>query len=88
MVLKETKYQWLNTHEDMRTKAAVEFRDLLKRHFFGIINYITFPISNASSEGMNSIIQSLRRVARGLPNFHNFRARTLFHLGKLETDPV
>lgn len=142
MVLKGTKYQWLKTHEDMRTKAAVEFRDLLvqnlqtgtawglkelfdhfwsyksrscamrffeswvesvkdsglmplikasetlKRHFVGIINYITFPISNASSEGMNSIIQSLRTVARGLPNFHRFRARILFHLGKLEMDPA
>lgn len=142
LVLKGTKYQWLKTHEDMRTKAAVEFRDLLvqnlqtgtawglkelfdhfwsyksrscamrffdswvesvkdsglmplikasetlKRHFVGIINYITFPISNASSEGMNSIIQSLRTAARGLPNFQRFRARILFHLGKLEMDPA
>jgi transposase len=29
MILKGTKYQWLRTHEDMRTKAAVEFRELL-----------------------------------------------------------
>lgn len=142
MILKGTKYQWLRTHEDMRTKAAVEFRELLvhnlrtgtawglkelfdrfwsyksracamrffyswmdsvkdsgltplikaaetlSRHFAGIMNYITFPISNASAEGMNSIIQTLSSVARGLPNFNNFRARILFHLGKLDMDPA
>jgi transposase len=142
MVLKGTKYQWLQTHDDMRTKAAVEFRGLLVqnlqtgtawglkelfdhfwsyksrasamrffyswiesvkdsglsplikasetllRHMAGIINYISFPISNASAEGMNSIIQTLRCVARGLPNFGNFRARILFHLGKLDMEPA
>jgi transposase len=141
MVLKGTKYQWLKTHEDMRTKSAVEFRELLvqnlqtgtawalkelfdhlwtyksrshamrfiyswvesvndsgltpmitasatiMRHMAGILNYISFPITNASSEGMNSIIQSLRCAARGLPNFANFRARILFHLGKLDMLP-
>jgi len=142
MVLKGTKYQWLRTHEDMRLKSAVEFRQLLvhnlqtgtawglkemfehfwtyksracamrffyawiqsvedsglkpmiaaagtlHRHMAGIMNYITFPITNASAEGMNSIIQSLRTVARGLPNFANFRARILFHLGGLDMNPA
>jgi hypothetical protein len=34
------------------------------------------------------LIQSLRAVPRGVTNFPNFRARILFHLGKLEMDPV
>ncbi|MBU6303227.1 MAG: transposase, partial [Verrucomicrobia bacterium] len=60
----------------------------LQRHMAGIMNYVTFPITNASSEGMNSIIQSLRSAARGLPNFANFRARILFHLGDLDMNPA
>lgn len=142
MILKGTKYQWLKTHEDMRRKSEIEFRDLLvhnlqtgtawslkemfdrfwtyksracamrffyawiqsvedsglkpmiaaaatlQRHMAGIMNYVTFPITNASSEGMNSIIQSLRSAARGLPNFGNFRARILFHLGDLDMNPA
>lgn len=142
MVLKSTKYQWLRAHEDMRTKAAVEFRELLvqnlqtgtawglkelfdnlwtyksrawamrffysweqavqdsglaamvkagetlRNHLGGILNYINFSITNASAEGMNSKIQSLRCAARGLPNFANFRARVLFHIGKLDMEPA
>ena len=142
MLLKGTKYQWLKTHEDMRLKSALEFRELLvqnlqtgtawslkemfdhfwsyksracamrffhawldsvedsglkpmmkaastlRNHMAGIMNYITFPITNASSEGMNSLIQALRVVARGLPNFKSFRARILFHLGKLDMEPA
>lgn len=142
MVLKGTKYQWLRTHEDMRLKSAVQFRQLLvqelqtgmawslkelfdhfwsyrsrshamrffynwiesvndsalspmmkaartlRDHLGGLLNYITFPITNASAEGINSIIQGLRTAARGLPKFETFRARILFHLGGLSMEPV
>jgi transposase len=137
-----TKYQWLRTHDDMRLKCDIEFRQLLaqdlrtgtawslkemfehfwdyrsmawalkffhnwidtvnesglkpmmkvaetlRRHMAGIMNYIAYPITNASAEGMNSMIQGLRTAAKGLPVFANFRARILFHLGGLNLDPA
>jgi transposase len=141
-LLTGTKYQWLRTHEDMRLKSEVEFRELLvhnlqtgtawglkemfdhfwtykstawamrffynwidtvtesglkpmmkvaetlRKHMAGILNYIAYPITNASAEGINSLIQGLRTAARGLPVFENFRARILFHLGGLNLDPA
>lgn len=142
MILRGTKYQWLRTHEDMRRKSALEFRQLLVEelqtgtawslkelfdhfwtyrstshamrffynwiesvgdsglkpmiragqtllnHLDGLLNYITFPITNASAEGINSVIQGLRTAARGLPKFETFRARILFHLGGLNMEPL
>jgi hypothetical protein len=38
-------------------------------------------------EGFNSMIQSIRHSARGLPNFASLRTRVLFHLGRLQLKP-
>lgn len=77
-------YHWLDTANESGLKPLIKVAGTLLRHMAGIVNYISFPITNASSEGMNSQIQHLRFAARGLPNFTNFRARILFHLGGLD----
>ena len=79
-------YSWEN--RTPFTPRTIKVAATLQNHMAGIMNYITFPITNASSEGMNSIILALRVAARGLPNFENFRARILFHLGKLDMEPA
>lgn len=81
-------YDWIDTVNDSGLKPMMKVADTLLKHMAGIMNYITFPITNASAEGLNSIIQGLRTAARGLPNFENFRARILFHLGGLNMDPA
>jgi transposase len=142
LILSGTKYLWLRRHEDLRQRAAAEFRsllvqdlqtgtawalkenfdrfwgytslawaikflwdwvetaratklaplgnvaDMIDKHAEGILNYLVHPITNAAAEGINSIIQSLKHAARGLPNFHSFRARVLFFLGKLDLTPA
>jgi len=45
-------------------------------------------ITNAAAEGINSVIQSLKHAARGLPSFDVFRIRVLFFLGKLDLTPA
>jgi transposase len=62
-------------------KAAAR---MLKSHFPEVLNYIAHRITNAASEGLNSIIQLIKANARGLPNFQNFRTRILFFCGKLD----
>jgi transposase len=57
---------------------------MLRRHETGLLNYCTHRISNACAEGFNSAIQLIKSNARGLRNFGNYRARILFHCGKLE----
>ena len=61
---------------------------MVKRHLWGIVSFVRHPIANAATEGINSMIQSLRHAARGLPNFASFRNRVLFHLGQLSLKPA
>ncbi len=56
---------------------------MLRRHEQGLLNYSQHRISNACAEGFNSAIQLIKANARGLRNFTNYRARILFHCGKL-----
>jgi transposase len=137
-----TKYLWLRRHEDLRQRAAAQFRsllvqdlqtgtawalkenfdrlwkytslawaikflwdwvetaratqltplakvaDMIDKHAEGILNYLRHPITNAAAEGINSVIQSLKHAARGLPRFESFRTRVLFFLGKLDLKPA
>ena len=50
----------------------------------GVLNYSKHRISNACAEGFNSAIQFIKANARGFRNFTNYRARILFHCGKLD----
>ena len=53
-------------------------------HLAGLLNYSKHGINNASAEGFNSAIQLIKANARGFRNFINYRARILFHCGKLD----
>lgn len=61
---------------------------LLKEHLAELLNYHRHPITNAASEGFNSLIQNIKANARGLPNFAKFRTRILFYCGKLNMLPA
>jgi transposase len=81
-------YNWIDSVNDSGLKPMIKAAQTLQNHLGGLLNYITFPISNASAEGINSIIQGLKTAARGLPKFESFRARILFHLGGLSMEPL
>ena len=57
---------------------------MLRRHEEGLLNFSQHRISNACAEGFNSAIQLIKANARGFRNFINYRARILFHCGKLD----
>jgi transposase len=56
----------------------------LKARFENIVSYFRHRITNATAEGLNSKIQSLKSAARGFRNFFNYRTRILFFCGKLD----
>ena len=56
---------------------------MLRRHEEGLLTFSQHRISNACAEGFNSAIQLIKANARGFRNFTNYRARILFHCGKL-----
>ena len=57
---------------------------MLRRHEAGLLAYSGHRISNACAEGFNSAIHLIKANARGFRDFDNYRARILFHCGKLE----
>jgi transposase len=59
----------------------------LKRHLPNLLTYFKHHVTNALSEGYNSIIQTLKSNARGFRNFDNYRTRILFFCGKLNLLP-
>ncbi len=61
---------------------------MLKNHLDGLLNFMSFSITNAVAEGFNSKIQSIKSAARGFKNFLNYRTRILFFCGKLNLFPA
>ncbi len=79
---------WMLEVKKRDLKPMTKVADMLKRHCQGIFSYITEPISNGVSEGLNSKIQLIKSAARGLRTFQSYRRRILFFCGKLEMSPV
>lgn len=71
---------WLN-----RSKLTPmrEFANLLKGHWNEILNYFDHRYTNAILEGMNSIIQTIKRRARGFRNDEYFKTMIYLVCGKL-----
>lgn len=83
-VIFERFYTWAvrSRLEPMKRSAR-----MIKRHLRGILNAIRLGITNARLEGMNSVIQWLKRSARGFRNRERFRNAIYFHLGGLDLYP-
>ncbi len=77
-------YFWA-THS--RLQPVIDAAKTLKRHLTGLLAYLKHRITNAVTEGLNSIIQSIKANARGFRNFQNYRIAILFHCGGLNLYP-
>ena len=75
---------WSNNAMRSRLEPIKKVVKMLRRHEAGLLNFSQHRISNACAEGFNSAIQLLKANARGFHNFANYRARILFHCGKLD----
>lgn len=74
---------WSNHAMRSRLDPVKKVVKMLRRHETGLLNFSQHRISNACAEGFNSAIQLIKANARGFRNFTNYRARILFHCGKL-----
>jgi transposase len=75
---------WSSNAMRSRLEPIKKVVKMLRRHEAGLLNYSRHRISNACAEGFNSAIQLIKANARGFRNFANYRARILFHCGKLD----
>lgn len=75
---------WSNNAMRSRLDPIKKVVKMLRRHEAGLLNYSQHRINNACAEGFNSAIQLIKANARGFRSFTNYRARILFHCGKLD----
>lgn len=78
-------YFWA-THS--RLAPVKKMANTLKTHLYGILTYSKHRITNATTEGINSQIETLRKAACGFRNKQRFRTVILFHLGGLDLYPA
>ena len=75
---------WSSNAMRSRLEPIKKVVKMLRRHEEGLLSYSKHGISNACAEGFNSAIQIIKTNARGFRNFKNYRAKILFHCGKLD----
>ena len=76
------KWYFWATHS--RLEAVIEVAKTIKRHWDGILNYFDSRITNGILEGINSIVQLIKRNARGYRNTQYFIDTIYLKLGKLD----
>jgi transposase len=79
--------QWYGWAIRSRLEPIKKVAKMLKNHLDGLLNYFDHRVTNATSEGFNSRIQSIKSAARGFRKFENYRIRILFYCGKLSMMP-
>lgn len=77
-------YFWA-THS--RLAPMIEAAKTLKRHLANIMTYFTHRITNATSEGINSKIQTIKLMACGYRNREHYKTAIYFHCGGLDLYP-
>ena len=79
-------YFWA-THS--RLGPVVDVAHMLARHEQGVLNYFNAaPVTNAAAEGLNSKIQTIKKMAYGFRNKEHFKTAIFFHCGGLQLYPA
>jgi len=79
--------RWYHEAQRSNLEPIIKTAKTLKNHLMGLLTYFRHKITNALCEGFNATIQSIKANARGFRNFHHYRFRVLFFLGKLDLLP-
>lgn len=78
-------YFWA-THS--RLESVIKAAKTIFRHIDNVLTYFEHRITNATSEGLNSKIQGIKKQAYGFRNKENFKTAIYFHCGGLELYPA
>lgn len=80
-----TRWFWWATHSRLEPVRAVAW--MIKRHWTHLVTYFRHRITNAVSEGLNSKIQTIKKMAYGFRNKDHFKTAIYFHCGGLDLYP-
>jgi len=76
--------EWFGWARRSKLEPIKKVALMIKDHWANIVTYFSHRITNAGSEGINALIQKVKRKAHGYRNSENFRIAILFHLGGLD----
>jgi transposase len=76
--------QWYFWATHCRLQPIIDAAKTIKRHWKGIIRYFKDRVTNGLAEGINGIIQTIKRQARGYRNTNNFITMIYLRLSKLQ----
>jgi transposase len=76
-------YKWLGWAARCRLEPIKKFAQTVKNHWEGFMHFFDSRITNGIAEGINSIIQSIKRSARGYKNKEYFRTMIYLRLADL-----
>ena len=71
-----------------RLEPMKDLARMIRRHWNEILTYFTHPYTNAVLEGADSVIQNIRRRARGFRNMDHFATMVYLTCGKLDLKAV
>jgi transposase len=77
---------WCEHALDSGIQPFKKFVNMVKAHWWGIVQYFHTPVTNGILEGINSKIQLAKRRARGYRNPKNFINMIYFTCAKLKFD--
>ena len=79
---------WVLLAKEQKISNLTRVANMIQSHIGGICNYFDKRLTNSVAETVNSFIQELKSRARGFKNWARYRINILFHLGKLDMDPL
>ncbi|MGI6174107.1 MAG: ISL3 family transposase [Christensenellales bacterium] len=77
--------RWMRRSRLEPMKVAAQ---TLKENEWEILNYFAARLTNAVSEGLNSLIQAAKRKARGFRTYEGFRCMIMLLVGRLKPDCI
>jgi transposase len=80
--------QWLDWVRRSRIVAMIEVGRTIRRHLEGILNWMTFKVSNGILEGLNSKFQAAKAKARGYRTLKTIKTVIYLLSGKLDFTPL
>lgn len=80
------KWFWWATHSKLKPMAKVAH--MIKRHLSNVLTFFTHRITNAVCEGLNSKIQTIKKMAYGFRNMEHLKTAIYFHCGGLSLYPA
>ena len=66
----------------------IETAWLIQRHLPNVMTFFAHRITNAGTEGLNSKIQTIKKMACGFRNQEHFKTAIYVHCGGLDLYPV